>query len=252
MGMGGACAASGSIFHNAQTAVFHIRFCATFYCRPNVQMAVPALTSFGRQQPLPPRRPAPASPRRTRGRRFSHGRRWFGWRRARLGGAAQSHGLGYRRAPRRVAGRDQWMLQRQTPAGAVLVGRESVLHPQMTSQSLAAKPALEAHHILIRDRLSDGHRRLGRLGLRRPAAETLERSMHLANQSRELVGRDPVVPNVTADDLRNMIKINLPRRAVAFHVPTNGPCLIWPWPVITAGSAAQLRQLGRYVCVSPV
>jgi hypothetical protein len=42
--------------------------------------------------------------------------------------------------------------------------------------------------------------------------------MHLGNQSHELVGPDLVMPHVAADDARDPIRIDLPRRILFCHV----------------------------------
>jgi hypothetical protein len=54
--------------------------------------------------------------------------------------------------------------------------------------------------------------------------ETAERSMHLGNQSHELVGPDLVMPHVAADDARDPIRIDLRRRILFCHV--SAPLLV--------------------------
>jgi hypothetical protein len=51
------------------------------------------------------------------------------------------------------------MIDRQVPAAAVITDLEIVGVPQMSAESLCAKPALKADHIILLDRASDRHRR---------------------------------------------------------------------------------------------
>jgi hypothetical protein len=143
----------------------------------------------------------------------------------------------------RIGGCDHWMIGPQIPAGTILVDTEPVLYPQMPTQDLGAKPAFETHDVIGLHRSPDRHRRLRRfLAARRAAPETRQRLMHLTNQSRELVGRDHVMPHIAADDLGNEIEINFLRRVVTFHVSHKRPLFNLAVAEITAGSASQLRQ----------
>ena len=65
-------------------------------------------------------------------------------RRARFRGgtvAPETDFLGQRRAPRRIARRDQWVIQRQVPAGAVSGDVEAVSEAQMPAEGSRAIPA---------------------------------------------------------------------------------------------------------------
>jgi hypothetical protein len=63
------------------------------------------------------------------------------------------------RAPRRIVRRGQRITDRQYPAGAVILGFDTVLYPRMPAQRLHAKPAFKANHIIPLYRSSDRHRR---------------------------------------------------------------------------------------------
>ena len=79
------------------------------------------------------------------------------------------------------------MVRWQSPAGAVIGDFEIMGDPQMPAEHLGAIPALEANDVILLYRASNRNRRHQRFLHRWRASETGERSMHLANQSRELV-----------------------------------------------------------------
>jgi hypothetical protein len=110
------------------------------------------------------------------------------------------------------------MIGSQIPADTIFVDAEPVLHPQMPAQHSGAKPALQAHHIFRAHRLPDRHRRLAqRRRWRGGLPETGERSMHLDDQSYQLVGSDLMMPYITADDTRDPIKIDRGRGNLFGH-----------------------------------
>ena len=79
------------------------------------------------------------------------------------------------------------MVRWQFPAGAVIGDFEIMGDPQMPAEHLGAIPALEANDVILLYRASNRNRRHQRFLHRWRTLETGERSMHLANQSRELV-----------------------------------------------------------------
>jgi len=62
--------------------------------------------------------------------------------------AAEPDLLRQSRAASRIGRRRHRVIRRQIPAGAIRRNLEPVLHPQMTAQRLAAKPAFETHDII--------------------------------------------------------------------------------------------------------
>ena len=73
---------------------------------------------------------------------------------------------------------------------------------------------------MLLDRASDRNRRFRWLLHRCGTPETGERSTHLDNQSRELVGRELVMPHVAADDLRDPIGID----SISINFDAANPC----------------------------
>jgi len=144
---------------------------------------------------------------------FSRGCRGYllGCRRApsRAGAAPETDRLGHRRAPRRIARRGQWIIQRQSPTGAVISDLKVVGDPQMAAEHLRAIPALEANDVIMLDRASNWNRRLRRFLPRCGTPETGKDPMHLDDQSCKLIGCDLVMSHIAADDLRDLIGINL-------------------------------------------
>jgi hypothetical protein len=101
------------------------------------------------------------------------------------------------------------VIRRQFPAGAVIGIFEIMGDPQMSAERLRAVPALEANHIVLLHRSPDRHRRFGGLlNWWRATPEIGERLIHLDDQSYELVGPDLVMPDVAADDVRDLIEID--------------------------------------------
>jgi hypothetical protein len=97
----------------------------------------------------------------------------------------------------------------QFPAGAVVRDFEIMGDPQMPAKHLSAIPALEADHMIGLYRASDRNCRLGRPHRRRAAAEIGETPMHLDDERWNLIGRDLIMPDIAANDFRDLNEINL-------------------------------------------
>ena len=92
--------------------------------------------------------------------------RWRGWRLNRDRPATEPDLLRHFRAALRIGRCDHGVVRSQIPTGAIFVDAEPVLHLQMPAQHLGAKPAVQAHHIILLHRAVDWHRRLWRRGWR--------------------------------------------------------------------------------------
>jgi hypothetical protein len=95
--------------------------------------------------------------------------------------------------------------------------RKLVRDPQMPAQRLRAKSALEANDIILLHRAADRHRRPRRLLHRCGVPETRECAVHFDDQCCELVGRDLVMSHISADDLGDLMWIDLLRRVFVCH-----------------------------------
>jgi hypothetical protein len=161
---------------------------------------------------------------------------WCDWRLDRATPTTEPHFFRHSRTTLRIGGCGERMIGPQIPAGTIGVDAEPVLHLQMPAQGLGAKPAFETHDVIGLHRSPDRHRRLARLRWWRGGlSQTCKRPIDTGNQSRQFFGRDRVLSNVAADNLHNLIEINLPRRVVAFHVLPSGPCFDWPYQIFIAG-----------------
>src|SRR5690242_7846959 len=142
----------------------------------------------------------------------------FGSRHDGTGFAAEADLLGHRRTPLRIGRRGDWVIRWQFPAVAVIGHFEIMGDPKMTAENPGAILALEENDVIRLHRASNRNRRHQRLFHQWRMPETAERSMHLGNQSHELVGPDLVMPHVAADDARDPIRIDLRRRILFCHV----------------------------------
>ena len=91
-----------------------------------------------------------------------------------------------RRTSLRIGWRDDLVISRQLPAGAICRRFQPMSVAEMPAQHQAAKPAFEADNMLVLHRSPDRNRRrqgLGR-GHRRSRAETTERAVHHCDQPR--------------------------------------------------------------------
>jgi hypothetical protein len=86
---------------------------------------------------------------------------------------------------------------------------EPVRDSQMPAERLRAKPALKANHIILLRRAADRHRWPRRPCLyRRGHPETAQCPIYRDNQCSKLVGRNLVMPHITANDVCNLIEID--------------------------------------------
>ena len=125
-----------------------------------------------------------------------------------------------RRTSLRIGWRDDWVISRQLPAGAICRRFQPMSVAEMPAQHQAAKPAFEADDMLVLHRSPDRNRRRQGFGRehRRVRAETTERAMHRCDKTPDLIDTDTVLPDITTDDLRNQAGIDLLRGTFLGHI----------------------------------
>jgi hypothetical protein len=94
-------------------------------------------------------------------------------------------------------------------------------HPEVTAQGLAAKPTFETDDMVLLNRSADRNRRGGhfRGGRRYRHAEAAQRTVYRSNVTSELIGGDPVLREITANDSDYEAAIELVRDAFLGHFP---------------------------------
>src|SRR3974390_1545913 len=132
----------------------------------------------------------------------------------------QAHLLGELRTRRGVVRRDHRIVGRQIPFLAVGLRRHAVLRAQVALERFELLAVFEADDVVGRDRALDRHCGLGRLRRRLAVAarHPRERRVHLADQRRQVAGRDAVVADIGRDDLGGQRDVVATRRAFA-HRP---------------------------------
>jgi hypothetical protein len=123
----------------------------------------------------------------------------------------------------RIAGRCHWMVTGEVPASAILLHGQSMAGSEMPPEHLAAPPAFEANNVIAMNRSPDRHCGSSLyLGFSRQFTEADERLMNGRDQSRELIGRDLVPPNIGGGDHR--CKLSIGRYGRCFVGQFGSPC----------------------------
>ena len=114
------------------------------------------------------------------------------------------------------------MIRRQFPARPISDDIAAVPDPEVATQDFATEPTFETDDMVLLHGSPDRHRRGQRFRHARGRchADVTERAVNGCNEAPELIGSDPVVREITANDRDHEATIYLLRGAFVGHIPT--------------------------------